>query len=279
MRAESIPAISAIYFGLLTSGYDYAQLGREAAHAAALRPFQAAMEPLPFFAQTRQTTCEVYPYWPRAALLETATFHLTADGSAWRDRSGLTRAIAAMSNIADNERDAAFHAWLDGFPAALTQILHSAAFRRYMAWEQEWLAAQNRLHNDELTRLGALLSDCRTRYASPVQQVHIVLNPIKCIYSADYHLAEGCFVFSSGRFQPTSIVHEFLHHAVHPVVSAHQAEIPPREYPGLDRSYYAAGPANAFEEHMVRRLTDAVLADRPPEDLEDYLHLLLQNSI
>lgn len=118
---------------------------------------------------------------------------------------------------------------------------------------------------------------CVSKYGSPVHDIQIVINPIKCVYSADYHLDKNCFIFCSGAFRAESVIHEFLHHVVHPVVVeiADMVLANKRAYPGIDESYYLsgskAGQLNAFEEYVVRTLTTDVMNGIYPDELISYL--------
>lgn len=274
MKITTNEAIAAIYYALWQTDYPYAALARDEAHMAALAA-QKADAPYPFFAQVRQNTCEAYAFWPRAALLETATCHLDAQRSCFVDFEGLRRKIMSMPNVTDEERNGAFWQWLGDFPAALAEVLHSVGFRRYMAWREEWVQQQNRRFASELTQLERLIAVCREQYHSPMTQVQLLIDPIKCVYSADYYTEGEIFVFSSGRFLCESVIHEFLHHAVHPVLEGLARKVKPRTYPELDESYYAAGSLYAFEEHAVRQLTKLALVDALPADLPAYLSGLL----
>lgn len=278
LHITQIPTISAIYFGLLNSGYDFYHFERDEQHTALVNHFSTAAKPLSFFRQARQNTCEAYPYWPRAALMETASFYLTSDCADWDSRDALIKYVMNTGNISDYERDTAFWSWLDHFPEALKQVMESPCFVHYLQWERKWIAEQSSRYANELQRIADMLHRSVDKYHSPVKNMQIVLNPIKCVYSADYHLVDDHFIFSSGRFQMASIVHEFLHHVVHPVVAVHRQEIlsNPMKYPEIDCSYYVAGQMNAFEEYMVRRLTRDAMNDHMPNDLHDYLQLLMK---
>ena len=275
MNISTNEAISAIYYALWQDGYEYTHFERGEAHLAALAAF-AAGEAHPFFAGVRQNTCEVYPYWPRAALLETASYH-AAQGE-FRDFEALRSKIMSAPNVADNERDDGFWAWLAEFPAALQDVMNSEGFRRYMAWERAWCDDFSRKNQAELAKIQRCLDVCRARYASPVREVQLLISPIKCVYSADYHLVGETFVFSSGRLAAESVIHEFLHHVVHPAVEACAAAIQADEclYPEVDASYYAAGRLNAFEEYAVRQLTQLAMADELPKDFLTFMQQLLK---
>jgi len=275
MKISTNEKISAIYYALWQCGYEYAHIEREGAHKEALAAF-AAGEAHPFFAGVRQTTCEVYPYWPRAALLETATYHVAQGKS--HHFEVLRSKIMSAPNVADNERDEGFWAWLAEFPAALQEVLHSEGFRRYLAWERTWCDELSRKNQAKLAKIQRCLDVCRARYASPVRDVQLLISPIKCVYSADYHLVGETFVFSSGQLAVESVIHEFLHHVVHPAVLRCAEEIPERTYPGLDASYYTAGKVNVFEEYAVRSLTDLAMADALSKDLDGFLRMLIENN-
>ena len=180
-------------------------------------------------------------------------------------------------NIADQERDQNLWDWMTDFPAALCEVLADPAFLRYLAWEKEWLAEQSVLYANELRQMEECLDVCRKKYDSPVKEIGLILSPIKCVYSADYHLGGKCFMFSSGAFRMDAVMHEFLHHVLHPVVQKMADAVMQnrREYPGVDASYYLAGTdagqINAFEEYAVRELTRDMMENRYPDDLVRYL--------
>ena len=275
---SNIPEISAIYFALLNSGYDYYAIERSQDHISCIREYIGAEKiAAPFFAGVKQNTCKVYPYWPRAAILETASFYLSPDGSHFRDCDALRNQIMNATNIADRERDQRLWDWIAGFPTALSEILDCEAFRNYLKWEEKWLATQNLKHETALRVIKNCLDMCISKYGSPVQHIQIVINPIKCVYSADFHMDKNRFIFCSGMFKLESVIHELLHHVVHPVVMdiADIVSTTKRIYPNMDESYYLSsdigGRLNAFEEYAVRMLTMDVMNSKFPKELISYL--------
>ncbi len=274
---SSIDEISAIYYALLQCGYEFCSLNREPNHVNTLQQF-SAHEALPdFFFSVKQETCAVYPYWPRACLLESAVWHLSAEHTDFHDFDAYKRRVMSQSNLSAHERNDDFWTWMTGFPAALTQVLQSPGFHRYQEWESVWIAEQNDLHEDSLRQMTDVLDQCIKHYDSPVRAIRIVLNPIKCVYSSDYHLADDCFVFCSGAFRVDSVIHELLHMVVHPVISGFRnvLQSAPRAFPGIDASYYLSGniegQLNAFEEYAVRHLTREITNGHFPSDLLHYL--------
>lgn len=278
---SNIPEISAIYFALLQSGYDYYAMGRSQDHISCIHEYIGAENVAHFFTGVEQNTCEVYPYWPRAAILETASFYLLPDHSHFRDCNALRSQIMSATNIADRERDQRLWDWIADFPAALSEVLACDAFKNYLKWEQKWVATQNVKHETELRMIKKCLDLCVSNYGSPVQDIQIVINPIKCVYSADFHMDGNCFIFCSGVFRAESVIHEFLHHVVHPAVVeiADMIAATKRTYPHIDESYYLSGDnigrLNAFEEYAVRALTTDVMNNKLPKELVPYLKELI----
>jgi len=274
---SNIPAISAIYFAMLQCGYEFYQIERGREHIAKVQGFLCGEAVPPFFFGVKQDTCKVYPYWPRAAILETASLYLRPDHSQFQDHDAFRDRIMAAGNIADYERDRKLWDWMAEFPAALSEVLAGDAFCRYLEWENEWVAEQSAEHNAELQLIRSCLDVCVSKYGSPVQDIQIVMNPIKCVYSADYYLDGNRFLFSSGRFCAESVIHEFLHHVIHPAVAevADMVLANQRNYPGIDDSYYlsgdAAGLLNTFEEYAVREMTKRVLKGDYPDSLVHFL--------
>lgn len=277
----SIQKISAIYYALLLCGYEYYPIERDETHVSALRGFSNAQGDFSFFLRTKQDTCEAYPYWPRAAMLEMASFFTDERYTCFQNYDVLRDKIFSANNIADRERDDSFWEWLKDFPSALESVFRSTGFQAYLAWENEWVEEQNQTHASELIAIQKALDRCFKRYDLPVQDVQLVVNPIKCVYSSDYHLIGERFIFCSGRLDVSSIVHEILHLAAHPVVMAYREQVLLQKicYQGIDLSYYLAGNEagrlNAFEEYFVRLLTEDVLAAAPPDDLNEYMAKVL----
>jgi len=273
------PEISAIYFALLQCGYDYYALEKKPELVSKLESFreEQTSSHLSFFTEIRQNSCEVYPYWPRAAVLEEATFYLDENVTEFVEFDQFQKRIMTAGNIAPNEKENDLWDWISQFPAALNDILNSVSFQAYFAWEETWIATQNQLYLSEIENLQRILQKCDTQYCSPVQKVHILLNPIKCAYSSDYYMYNGNLYFSSGWFRMESILHEFLHPVIHPYVLRNKEEILKHSgsFPDIDESYLLdgsdAGRLNAAEEYFVRALTERAVYGVLPNDLNQFV--------
>lgn len=170
----------------------------------------------------------------------------------------------SAGNISDAERGPSFWEWIVFFPRELKKVLLSDSFKNYMKWENQWIKQQNILHKNQLEFLKSCMDFCEKYYYSPVKSVQLVLSPIKCVYSSDYHIVDDRFIFCSGAFKIDSVIHEFLHHVVHPTVTKCKSHIlaGKQNYENIDDSYYLAGDENgmlnAFEEFAVRSLTKKI---------------------
>ena len=143
------PSLSAIYYALLQCGYEYHLPERAASHGEVLERFCGGDAPT-FFRDVKQNTCEVYPYWPRAALLESALFYLTPDHREWADFPAFRAQVMNAPNLTPEERDESLWQWIREFPSALQEVLSSAAFGEYLAWESTWTETQKALHAHSL---------------------------------------------------------------------------------------------------------------------------------
>lgn len=275
IKILNIPEMSAIYFALLQCGYDYYTFERNQEHINKIQEF-IDHKPVPvFFSNIKQNTCEAYPYWPRAAIIETASFYLSNDFSRFVNYDSFRNKILSANNISDNDRNQNLWDWLTDFPMAISNILNSNAFHRYLKWENDWITEQSIKYATELHRLQDFLKVCATQYNSPIQNIQLVISPIKCVYSADYHFEDNNFIYSSGAFRIESIIHEFLHPIINPIILENKDIIVKnnKTYKNIDKSYYltANGRLNALEEYTVRKLTKDILANNFPDDLNKYL--------
>jgi len=279
---ESIPAISAIYFALLQCGYDFFEIEKPNELTDKIKSFNLKGR-FPFFGAVKQTTCAIYPYWPRAEILETAAFFLNSDNSVFVDFNAFKTRIMSAHNISDIERGSTLWEWIKDFPASLNQVICDSNFQSYFEWEKDWVKQQNIIYAENLRIIQAYLYMCAKLYSSPIKKVSIVLNPIKCAYSADYHINGECLIFSSGTFKKESVIHEFLHHVVHNTVIFHSEAVLHNcsDYLGIDCSYYLGhdktGRLNAFEEYVVRTLTESVASKNPRKSIDGFIDELLSN--
>lgn len=266
--------ISAIYFALLQSGYNYYSFERDAKAVNKLQSFivSEACE-YSFFSETRQNSCEVYPYWPRAALLETAAFFIDLSQARFINFEEYKNIIYSAKNISDAERNQEFWNWIIQFPAALQRVMQTDCFHRYLEWENRWIAAQNQIYKNELRRISNLLDICKEKFESPFESIQIVINPIKCVYSSDYHNIDGSLTICLGELREDSIIHEFTHHIVHPAIEKRKDDVLrcSLERLDVDASYFLdggdEGKMNALEEYMVRRLTAKIVSGDIPNNI------------
>ena len=125
-----IPKISAIYYGLFQSGYNYFSIERSREHIALLHDFIEEGSSVAFFSEASQNTCDVYSYWPRACIMEAASFYLNDNNMTFRDFGAFQRKIMSAGNISEKERDDALWNWISNLPTALSDILSNELFSK-----------------------------------------------------------------------------------------------------------------------------------------------------
>ena len=270
IRIISNKKISAIYFALLLNGYDYFHFEKNEELIIKLNSFVNCNLVDDFFANARQKTCETYPYWPRVALLETASFFI--DNNNKFDFENTYKKINSFTNISESERNDDFWKWIKLFPKEIAYILNSKEFNDYYLWERDYISSLNCKYDNELKKIAYIINKCISVYNLNINSVEIIINPIKCAYSADYHIIDNKFVFSSGQFSFDSIIHEILHLVVHPhmkEIICDLNEINLESF-AIDESYFIdeseQGKLNTLEEFIVRCLTSDVLDDYYPEE-------------
>lgn len=207
-------------------------------------------------------------------MLEAATFYLDLRQGRFVDFDQYKSHVLSQKNIAEAEKAKCFWDWIAWFPPAVKAVLESESFARYLEWEQEWIGAQNEGYKTEMGEIWDALDFCGNRFQPPIQRVQIILSPIKCVYATDHHIKGDTLIYCSGALRKESLIHEFIHHVVHPAVEKRKADILTRSPidPDVDASYYLdggeAGRLNAFEEAMVRKLTDQIVRGDTPQDLD-----------
>ncbi len=286
LSIKNNPMISAIYFALLQSGYNYYSFERDTEAVNKLHSFISSGNcKYPFFSETRQNSCEVYPYWPRAAMLETATFFIDLSQARFINFEEYKNIVYSAKNISDAERNQKFWNWILQFPSALQQVMQSDCFHRYLEWENRWIEAQNQICKNELKSISNILDGCKEKFGSPFESIQIVINPIKCVYSSDYHNIDGDLTICLGELREDSIIHEFTHHIVHPAIEKRKDDILRcfLERLDVDVSYFLdgddEGKLNAFEEYMVRQLTAKIVSGDIPENINIFFDCKMRELV
>ncbi len=282
--------INAIYYGLLASGYDFAEIGKSADLSGLILRAKAGRIPrrhAGFFAAARQNTCGQYPYWPRAALMESAVFFIgdTANSPPFDDRR-YREYVMSRRNLLPEEADGGFWAWISHFPAALRGILDNEAFRR-MNRELDCIVERVAAAQDEeLRELFVKLETIYEAERMELKTVEVIICPLKCAYSADYFECDGKQHVIIGEWRPESVIHESLHPAVNRHTAKRRDEIlrysnrETLQNSGIDESYFLSndgdGILNAFEEIAVRKLAAAVCGEAQPADIDGIISGMLR---
>lgn len=264
--------LNAIYFGLSLSEYEYATINKSGDISelqSKIRKCNNLDSTRDFFQMARGCTCEVYPFWPRAALLESALFFIN-DGVL--DMPKYQNYVNKLYNITDEERNNDFFKWVENFPTHLQRIMQNDLFAQINVQLMGIVHALNVV--EDLERLAEALSVPQMK--TSINKIMVYICPLKCCYSADYFTKEDEMFVMLGDYLPHSIVHEYLHLAVNPLVQKHKEHITAGDkYPGIDSSYYLNGDRdgflNAFEEYIVTEASEKI-GHGHAIDIESLIH-------
>ncbi|MCL1995922.1 MAG: hypothetical protein FWG63_06940 [Defluviitaleaceae bacterium] len=261
INISSNSIINAIYFGLIISGYEYSDINKSETTIALCNQVRnySRLDGLDdlkrYFGCARQNTCEPYPFWPRAALLESLAFFID-DGISF---DKYCEYVKTLPNLTEEERDGDFFSWVKEFPKYLSVIKTSDFFQETDKRIECIVNNTSTAKESELARIIGTLNSMTQNNKVDVSRLSVIICPLKCVYSADYFLQKSEMSVILGDFLPHSVVHEYMHLIVHPEIMKHKnaiLSISGDKLFDIDRSYYLnndeGGLLNAFEEHIVR---------------------------
>ncbi|MCL2279393.1 MAG: hypothetical protein FWC20_08330 [Oscillospiraceae bacterium] len=255
--------LNAVYFGLVLSGYEFATINKQKNIfdiTKRIESYSALDRTKDFFRFARGNTCEVYPFWPRVALLESALFFIENSSFSFVKYCDY---VNSLSNITIEERSDDFFKWVKEFPQCLHEILKDELFGEIDAQLTDIVNSLD--ISMDMENLIAALSAMQVD--TGIQKLAIKICPLKCCFSVDYFTRRNEMYVMLGDYLPHSIVHEYLHLVLHPLVQKHKTHILSRFDSNtvdahIDQSYYLSGDKNgfinAFEEHLVRKASEKI---------------------
>ena len=215
---------------------------------------------------------QILLFWPRAALLETLTFF---GSDIAFDEYRIY--VQALPNLLDVERNGAFFIWVKDFFKHLEKIKEDMNFQEVDRQISCIVGKTLSCKENELEIITQTLN-VMSKDNIGVSNLLVIICPLKCVYSTDYFVNGSKMFVMLGDFPPHSIVHEYMHLIVRPVITKHKDAILSlfgnRQY-DIDQSYYLnndeKGFLNAFEESIVR--TASVLVCKEHEiNIEQLIH-------
>ncbi|MCL2407560.1 MAG: hypothetical protein FWC95_06485 [Defluviitaleaceae bacterium] len=262
---------NAIYFGLCLGKYEFACINKTDEIVGLQRSIEDYGEAnlgavKEFFRYARGITCDVYPFWPCAALLETALFYM--DGGVF-DSVAYRTYVCGLTNITDEERNDEFFAWVEDFPTHLQTVLDDEFFQE-INYKLDKIVGSLDVDSDVRR-----LTDSLAVIPAAVDKLNVLICPLKCCYSADYFTYGREMSVLLGDYLPHSIIHEYMHIVVRPHIEANRVWVLENccdeEY-GIDSSYYMDGGENgflnAYEEAVVRHAANEI-ANGKNVDIEE----------
>jgi hypothetical protein len=269
--------INAIYFGLILSGYEYSSIEKSSNVLSIINDiitYPGLDDIKQYFARTRQKTCEAYPFWPRAALLETATFFIDNEGLSF---DAYADYVNSRPNLSVMERDEDFFLWVQEFPKYLKVIKTNRFFREINKRLSDIVTEIAGVASMDVLELVSALDLLANGTTIDVSSLSVAICPLKCIYSADYYVSGAEMSVILGDFLPHSIIHEYMHLIVHPNIFKYKESIlsiPKSKQLTAVGTYDISEATNSFiydfEECIVRTATNLVL-DKSEVNIEQII--------
>jgi hypothetical protein len=209
-----------LYTGLTASGYDLAAKsappgGMLSALVQDIRAHAWPEDALAYFSKARLGGQGVNPYWPRAAMLLQATFHLERKepgGQIGYDDE--TKVLTSVSRFptAPGNKAADTIEWVRQYPQFHRLVEESPALRvlwsRFSGWMgpeqlEPFRAAAKEAIDWLNTGLGTTLAD--------IPDFSVIPNPLQARQIADFVRKDGVLYAVLANPRPQSIAHEILH--------------------------------------------------------------------
>jgi hypothetical protein len=249
IKITSDEDINAIYTGLVLSGYEYSHIEKSPEIIKVIDHIKEqsfSSDVKRYFEHARQQTCEVYPFWPRASLLESAVFFMGSEGFMF---DKYCEYVNSCPNLTQEERNKDFFDWIITFPKYMGEIKENRIFQEINSQIQRIVNELSTVSAAGKERiidiLKALAADCDIIDFT----LDVLVCPLKCVYSADYFIEDSKMSIILGDFLPHSIVHEYMHIIVRPKIDKYRAEILSlfgKKRFNIDNSYYLENDERGF---------------------------------
>ena len=280
----SEPRIAAIYFGLMQSGYEYYSAGKAREDITLWEAWvkMPVAYDASYFAGARQVTTGIYPFTPRAAALEMASFYVDLQNGTYTDAEGCMRKIYVSGLIKERELPD-FVAWMKDFPKALKNVMECEGFARYLKWEEQGLKQQLKVQRQKLQKYDDALTYFAKKYNPPASNAAVVYCPLKCTFATDYLTENETLYAIAGVLRLDAALHEYLHYMLKPFIAKHADAVTALRNilrlriegaNPLDKSDQAK--LSAFEEYAVRELFALVEDNKYKVELDKFLPSLLK---
>lgn len=194
--------------GLISSGYDlYNESDAELSSIVALirREFRDP-DMITYFKNSRSSSCEVNPYWPRGSALYAASLFVSEDYSTLNLDSYL--AFEEKSNSSSLWQDDSFVEWISEFPNYLKMIKAHPMTNHVISLIHSFI--ENKRNNFEL-----LLDKCKNKILnfsdSTSRKIIYLPNPLQAEQCTDYVMIDKTLHVISTEPHFSAILHEYLH--------------------------------------------------------------------
>ncbi len=222
-RVELRSNVFRVYAGLIASGYDLFALLADDPVLRVIDEIRRTAWPecvTEYFARAKNSMEHgVNPYWPRAAMLLTASFHVNEPEATWTEPQLPERLLGSFP-AGPEDKAPEILKWLSELPDVWDQMSSGTVYDDM--WARYQLAAGSRIQGFHRATGHTLDSFVRLTGVSPqdLPRVCVVPNPLQAPQVADFVARDGVIYTIVAEPRPSSIVHELLHAVFGPGVQA-----------------------------------------------------------
>lgn len=254
--------ISALYFLMLNGGYDYYKFKKDKDILNSIESFRVIKNEYKKIVEKLEITDgRPNSFWPNLFIAECLMFNLDSNGK-----------IISMENFLDYIKNRNNIDFKDislfeiesnsiNIQNIISKIIKTEEFKEYYKFAGEFITQTIEKNKLALIDVTNIIESINNEFGTKFESVNIILDPIKCIYSADPYYEENTINIILGEFNKLSIYHEFVHIIVEKFLMVENFEFDNKE------EFYS------LEEKYVRSISNRIIQSNKVPTYDDLKEL------
>jgi hypothetical protein len=196
-----------VFIGLIASGYEFSYDKELAERIRTVKWDDLAVE---YFRKARTSYCDVYPYWPRGAMLVSASLNLDKSKRyEYNDFNSLKKSLANYSNIDPKEIGEETELWLLQLPTYYRLIRENAEFNNFWV---EYLKKTESVADQFTEAIYEAKNKVVSRFKiSGIELPEIGVMPNILGFNGDFERIDGVIYVVCAQPDTSLVIHEYLH--------------------------------------------------------------------
>ena len=196
-----------VFIGLVASGYEFSYDKELAEIIKAVKWDDSAVE---YFRKARTSYCDVYPYWPRGAMLVSASLNLEeSKGYEYNDFNRVKKSLANYSNIDPKENGEETEQWLLQLPTYYRLIRENLKFNNFWV---EYLKRTESIADQFMEAIHEAKNRVVSRFkVNEIELPEIGVMPNILGFNGDFERIDGVIFVVCAQPDTSLAIHEYLH--------------------------------------------------------------------